>query len=144
MTSSLASTGAIFRALAHEARLRLLNLLLEGEVCVCHLCAVLDVAQPNVSRHLAYLHRAALVTVRQQGKWKYYAIPKRRIGLRRPFSMTASEPPVQTTGLKPARFQEHLGVCGNRDAARASGPQSLGHCPMFLADRDLCPGAAPP
>ena len=83
MKNLLGSTHSIFRAFADETRLRLLNLLLERELCVCELCEVLDLAQPNASRHLAYLRRAGLVTVRQQGKWKHYAVPKRPQGLER-------------------------------------------------------------
>ncbi len=75
MKSDLRTTNTVFRALADETRLRLLNLLLEGEVCVCDLCEVLVVSQPNISRHLAYLKRAGPATVRQDGKWKYYAVP---------------------------------------------------------------------
>ena len=80
---ALVSTNTLFRAFADQTRLRLLNLLLERELCVCELCAVLDENQPKISRHLAYLRRAGLVTVRQEGKWKYYAIPKRSAGLQR-------------------------------------------------------------
>jgi ArsR family transcriptional regulator len=60
-----------------------LNLLLEGEICVCDLCEVLDVLQPSISRHLAYLGRAGLVTVRQDGKWKYYSTATHPDSLRR-------------------------------------------------------------
>ena len=83
MKTTLSSTHSVFRAFADETRLRLLNLLLEGEVCVCDLCEVLEEIQPKISRHLAYLRRAGLVSVRQVGKWKYYAIPKRPSGLHR-------------------------------------------------------------
>jgi ArsR family transcriptional regulator len=64
----------LFRAFADQTRLRLLNLLATGEVCVCDLCAVLGEIQPKVSRHLAYLRRAGLVSVRHDGKWKHYRI----------------------------------------------------------------------
>ncbi len=83
MEATLATTNTLFRAFADETRLRLLNLLLEREVCVCHLCTALDVPQPNVSRHLAYLRRAGLVTARQEGRWMYYAAPKQPTGLHR-------------------------------------------------------------
>ena len=83
MIDAPVSTNVLFRAFADQTRLRLLNLLLERELCVCELCAVLDEIQPKISRHLAYLRRAGLVTVRQEGKWKYYAIPKRSTGLPR-------------------------------------------------------------
>jgi len=66
----------LFRAFADETRLRLLHLLACGEVCVCQLCEVLEQSQPKISRHLAYLRRVGLVSVRQQGKWKHYSIAK--------------------------------------------------------------------
>lgn len=76
MSTGLAMTSTVFRAFADENRIRLLNLLLDGEACVCEICAALDIPQPRISRHLAYLRRADLVTVRQEGKWYYYAAAK--------------------------------------------------------------------
>ncbi len=64
----------LFRGFADPTRLRILNLLLEGELCVCELCEVLAEIQPKVSRHLAYLRRLGLVTVRHNGKWRLYAL----------------------------------------------------------------------
>jgi len=61
-----------FKALSDPTRLRLLGLLAEGEVCVCFLCEALKLVQPTVSRHLAYLKRAGLVTARREGQWMYY------------------------------------------------------------------------
>ena len=61
MTVTLATTPDLFRAFADPTRLRILNLLVEGEVCVCDLCGVLGEIQPKISRHLAYLRRAGLV-----------------------------------------------------------------------------------
>ena len=83
MLPTLDTTPDLFRAFADPTRLRLLNLLLEGELCVCDLCDVLDVIQPKVSRHLAYLRRVGLVTVRRESKWKYYSIAKDPEGVRR-------------------------------------------------------------
>ncbi|MFQ5429708.1 MAG: ArsR/SmtB family transcription factor [Phycisphaerae bacterium] len=83
MTSAIDTTPDLFRAFADATRLRLLNLLLEGERCVCDLCTVLGESQPKVSRHLAYLRRAGLVRVRTLGKWKYYAIRTHTGGLER-------------------------------------------------------------
>ena len=71
----------LFRAFADPTRLRILNVLQERELCVCHLCEVLELPQPTASRHLAYLRRVGLVTVRQQGKWKYYAPAEQPQGL---------------------------------------------------------------
>jgi ArsR family transcriptional regulator len=64
----------VFRALADQTRLRILNLLQEGELCVCHLVAVLDVPQPTASRHLAYLRRTGLVVARKEGLWMHYSL----------------------------------------------------------------------
>ena len=83
MKTPLVTTPDLFRAFADPTRLRLLNLLLERELCVCDLCEVLDEIQPKVSRHLAYLRRAGLVTVRRDGKWKHYAATRKPAGLER-------------------------------------------------------------
>ncbi|MFQ5423876.1 MAG: ArsR/SmtB family transcription factor [Phycisphaerae bacterium] len=83
MTSASITPPDVFRAFADPIRLRLLNLLLEGERCVCDLCTILDEIQPKVSRHLACLRHAGLVTVRTQGKWKYYAVATHSKGLQR-------------------------------------------------------------
>jgi ArsR family transcriptional regulator len=69
------SPADLFGAFADPTRLRILNLLAaQKEICVCDLCAVLDMIQPKVSRHLAVLRRAGLVDVRRSGKWKIYAL----------------------------------------------------------------------
>jgi len=83
MSVTLATTPDVFRAFADPTRLRILNLLAEREVCVCDLCTVLDEIQPKISRHLAYLRRAGLVEVRQDGKWKHYRVARDAKGLER-------------------------------------------------------------
>jgi len=67
-------TALFFTALADMNRLRLLNLMREGEVCVCFLHVALNANQPRVSRHLAYLRHAGLVEARREGKWQYYQL----------------------------------------------------------------------
>ena len=63
-----------FKALADATRLRILNLLLHGELCVCDIQFVLDSPQPNVSRHLTYLKNAGLVQDRREGPRIYYSL----------------------------------------------------------------------
>jgi ArsR family transcriptional regulator len=63
-----------FSALADRTRLRLLNLMGDGEVCVCFLVEVLGLSQPKISRHLAYLRRAGVVAARREGKWMHYRL----------------------------------------------------------------------
>ena len=64
----------LFQALADRTRLRLLNLMSGGEVCVCYFVELLDEPQPKISRHLAYLRRAGLVSARREGKWMHYRL----------------------------------------------------------------------
>ena len=62
--SKALSLAGLFAALADTTRLRLLNLMAGREVCVCHFVEILGQSQPKISRHLAYLRRAGLVTAR--------------------------------------------------------------------------------
>src|SRR5438093_13768219 len=64
----------LFQALADRTRLRLLNLMWGGEVCVCYFVELLDEPQPKISRHLAYLRRAGMVAARRDGKWMHYLV----------------------------------------------------------------------
>src|ERR1051326_2493173 len=63
-----------FRALADYTRLRLINLMGDDEVCVCFFVEVLKTNQPKISRHLAYLRRAGVVSARREGKWMHYRL----------------------------------------------------------------------
>jgi ArsR family transcriptional regulator, arsenate/arsenite/antimonite-responsive transcriptional repressor len=65
---------ALFRALADPTRLRLINLMAGGELCVCYFVEVIDAPQPKISRHLAYLRRAGIVATRREGKWMHYRL----------------------------------------------------------------------
>jgi ArsR family transcriptional regulator len=64
----------LLAALADPTRLRLLNLMAGREVCVCYFVEILKLGQPKISRHLAYLRRAGLVSARRDGKWMHYRI----------------------------------------------------------------------
>src|SRR5438477_5888663 len=74
MIKNLAEMEGLFKALADATRLRILGLLLTGEVCVCHIHESLKIPQPKASRHLAYLRRAGLVTTRRDGLWMHYRL----------------------------------------------------------------------
>lgn len=63
-----------FQALGDNTRLRLLNLMGEQELCVCYLVEILGAPQPKISRHLAYLRNAGIVSARREGKWMHYRI----------------------------------------------------------------------
>ncbi len=100
----------IFRALSDSTRLRILSLLQSGELCVCELVDILDVPQPTVSRHLAYLRKAGLVRVRKEGLWQHYRLtPAKRKFQRKLFecveaSVTAS--PQLAADAKRLRLSE--------------------------------------
>ena len=64
----------LFAALADPTRLRLLNLMRGHEVCVCYFVEILQQSQPKISRHLAYLRRAGIVSARREGKWMHYRV----------------------------------------------------------------------
>jgi ArsR family transcriptional regulator, arsenate/arsenite/antimonite-responsive transcriptional repressor len=66
----------LFAALADRTRLRLLNLMNGREVCVCYFVEILRQSQPKISRHLAYLRRAGIVSARREGKWMHYSIER--------------------------------------------------------------------
>jgi ArsR family transcriptional regulator, arsenate/arsenite/antimonite-responsive transcriptional repressor len=73
-TLGLPALEQLFRALADDTRLRILALLSAGEVCVCHIHGALDLPQPTVSRHLAYLRKSGLAAARREGLWMHYSL----------------------------------------------------------------------
>ena len=74
MAKQLAGMESLFKALADTTRLRILGLLLTGEVCVCDIHESLKIPQSKASRHLAYLRRSALVETRREGLWIHYRL----------------------------------------------------------------------
>ena len=72
--STLVELESLFLALSDKTRLRLLALMVDGEVPVGVLVDNLGESQPKISRHLAYLRNAGLVSTRRDGKWIYYGI----------------------------------------------------------------------
>ncbi len=82
---------ALFRALADPTRLRLLNLLRDGERCVCELVDVVGGPQPKTSRHLAHLRKAGLVVSRRRGQWIYYRLAEPTTELHRRLINCVSE-----------------------------------------------------
>ncbi len=93
-----------FKGLADINRLRILNLLLHGELCGCDIQYVLDTSQPNVSRHLQYLKNSGIVLDRRDGYRIYYRLAEPKSGLRRHLfaflrrAFKGQEPYVSDTG----------------------------------------------
>lgn len=72
--NQLSDMENLFLALSDKTRLRLLNLMRKDEVCVNYLAEILQESQPKISRHLAYLRNAGIVSARRDGKWMHYRI----------------------------------------------------------------------
>jgi ArsR family transcriptional regulator, arsenate/arsenite/antimonite-responsive transcriptional repressor len=66
----------IYKCLCDPTRLRIINLLGGGELCVCHIQEVLGESQVKVSKHLAYLRSHRLVEVRREANWMVYRLPE--------------------------------------------------------------------
>ncbi len=65
----------IYRCLCDETRLRILHLLAQGPLCVCHFQTILRLPQVAVSKHLAYLRGKGLVVAKRHEKWMIYRLP---------------------------------------------------------------------
>ena len=65
-----------FKALSDETRLRILNILMERECCVCEVMQALDISQTRASRNLAALYDAGFLKLRKDGLWSLYSIDK--------------------------------------------------------------------
>lgn len=94
-----------FQALGDKTRLRLLNLMADQEICVCFLVEVIGAPQPKISRHLAYLRSAGIVTARREGKWMHYRIvnpPHAGAAqiLKQTLQMLKDEKPMQTDRVR--------------------------------------------
>ena len=65
----------IYECLCDRTRLRLLHVLAQGPLCVCHFQEILDEPQVKISKHLAYLRQRGLVEVERSGNWMIYELP---------------------------------------------------------------------
>lgn len=65
-----------FKALSDETRLRMLNLLLERECCVCEVMQALDISQTRASRNLSVLYEAGFLRLRKDGLWSLYSVDR--------------------------------------------------------------------
>lgn len=110
-TATIDRLEIAFKALADRTRLRILALLGNNEVCVCHLHDTLGLPQPTVSRHLAYLRRTGLVSARRDGVWMHYRVsptlgPETRLVVDAAVRALTS---VNTTARDRAQFEKAFG-----------------------------------
>ena len=69
----------VMQALAHPIRLAIIDLLAEGERCVCDIAERVESERTTVSRHLALMQKAGLLSSRREGLMVYYALKTRRV-----------------------------------------------------------------
>ena len=109
----IADMERMFQALGDATRLRILGLLLTGEVCVCDIHESLKLSQPKVSRHLAYLRKAGLVETRRDGLWVHYRLataPEPVLGVIRD-AVTHALMHVNTVQRDAKRLERKNGCC---------------------------------
>ena len=120
-----------FRAFSDPSRLRILHLLLQQPLCVCHLQELLDLPQVNVSQHLAYLRKAGLVEFSRVQTWKVYRLrsPRSRaVELTlRCLAESAKSDPILTSDLKRlprALKNSRFSSCGDEMVVRPNNRSS--------------------
>lgn len=127
MDKRLLTLETFFKALADVTRLRILGLLLTGEVCVCHIHESLKIPQPKASRHLAYLRKSGLVEARRDGLWMHYRLAE------------LPDPVLQTLGETVRHALTHLDAV-HRDADRL---QKRTGCCLPATESTTLPCCAP-
>lgn len=80
-SATVADVAGVLRVLGDPTRLAIVAMLAREEepLCVCHVEARFDLAQPTISHHLRVLREAALVTTERRGTWVYYALDRARV-----------------------------------------------------------------
>ncbi len=130
-----------FKALSDVTRLRIMNLLLQGELCVCDIHRIVDGSQPTISRHLNYLKHSGLVFDRRDGPRVFYRVSKvDRAGLkalhqflRKVFKGKS----VLEDDLKELKDAMARGACAKPTPSETSGPAlggALNNRPQLQAD----------
>jgi ArsR family transcriptional regulator len=134
----LASLESLCKALADATRLRILALLLRGEVCVCHIHESLGIPQPKASRHLAYLRRAGLVETRKDGQWVHYRLATLPDAVGRTLLVSVAHclTHVPLAGQDRQRLDDRLGCCAPEPAAAdLSFPCCAPGAPLLVVGR---------
>src|SRR5881392_3473524 len=113
MSKHVSEMESLLKALADETRLRILGLLLTGEVCVCDIHESLKIPQSKASRHLAYLRKAGLVDARREGLWMHYRLASLPDPVLRAIADTVRHAlmHLETVGKDADRLRKKTGCC---------------------------------
>lgn len=106
----------MFRAFSDRTRLRILHVLLEGELCVGDIVDILHAPQPRISRHLAYLRKANLVVVRKSGQWSHYSLAVAETDFHRKLieclrKCFSEVPEIKADAARAAKIRKSGGCC---------------------------------
>lgn len=148
MDSDLKSMDRLLKALADPTRLRIVGLLQDGEVCVCHLHDTLKIPQSKASRHLAYLRRAGVVQAEKRGLWVYYRIAPQASAVAQTVLDAARHTAAHIPTMKrdARRLEQETGCCVS--VHPAPGFQCCGERAQqrerAISERVGGPGAKPP
>ncbi|MCE5269174.1 MAG: metalloregulator ArsR/SmtB family transcription factor [Planctomycetaceae bacterium] len=117
--SPAACTDAKFRAFSDRTRLRILHVLQDGELCVGDIVEILQAPQPRISRHLAYLRKADLVSVRKSGLWSHYSLAPAKTPFHRKLLECLAKcfgevPELQADSARAAKIRKSGGCCPRR------------------------------
>jgi ArsR family transcriptional regulator, arsenate/arsenite/antimonite-responsive transcriptional repressor len=115
-TEALGSIDLMFRAFSDRTRLRILHVLQGGELCVGDIVEILQAPQPRISRHLAYLRKANLVTVRKSGLWSHYCLAPAKTAFHRKLLECLAKcfgevPELQADSARAAKTRKSGGCC---------------------------------
>ncbi len=123
------SPVSVFKALADQQRLRILNILLDGEICVGDLVTVLGEPQPTISRHLRILKSSELIVGRKQGLWVFYSLSQPTLGfsaaIQEAWKLQAQDDPQMSTDRQLAQqLRQEDGCCPSNNPTGPCGPKS--------------------
>jgi ArsR family transcriptional regulator len=118
----------IYQCFCDRTRLRILHLLAQGPLCVCHFQEILDEPQVKISKHLAYLRARQMVSTVREQNWVIYALPKRCDGQLEAnlkcLQDCASSDPVFTSDLRKMRALRTQ-CCGPASLFSAATPNKI-------------------
>ncbi|MCL1901111.1 MAG: metalloregulator ArsR/SmtB family transcription factor [Firmicutes bacterium] len=91
MEDKKAEYAVIFKALGDETRLKILTMLTKGKTCACHILEEFNFTQPTLSYHMKQLAGSGLVDAQKEGKWVYYSINLKKLGVLKEFMAEVNE-----------------------------------------------------
>ena len=130
--STVVELVAVYECLCDRTRLRLLNLLRRGPLCVCHLQAVLDEPQVRVSKHLAYLKQRGMLTVSRSGNWRIYALVAQP-----PRALETNLACLQDLAGEDPQFRDDLARLDALQAEWSAGDACCGPAPALIRENRL-------